>query len=56
MPKCVSFMRRCVENAKEQSISVTLNSKGVRPFASYEGTYPKHNMLEGKTTPNMINI
>ena len=26
----------------------------IRPFASYEGIYPKHNTLEGKSTPNMI--
>ena len=25
----------------------------VRPFASYEGIYPKHNMLEGKSTSKM---
>ena len=32
----------------------TLNSKWVRPFASNEGVYPKHNMLGGKSTPDMI--
>ena len=58
MPKCVSFMRKCVQNSKERTIFVTLNLEWVRPFSSYEGIYIQNTdefiLLDGKSTPNII--